>query len=190
MRSRSPSDPEIPDLEPGPRPSTLPGANAIVQQESDFEAQLERSPSLPPEPASWVGDWAEYSGTEPPRSASTPPPRTSGFVRVQPERAESMHVEAEYGESARVESRRPPLTPELPRLSVPAASLGSALGPGLLLVGASALLTLVDQRTLTSQSLATAVDSRPPTWVAGVLCVAGLAFLVRGVWRFAEAREG
>lgn len=142
---------------------------------SEFEAELDRSPSLPPEPASWVGDWAEYSGTEPPRSASTPPPRTSGFVRVQPARTESV----------RTEPVPAPLAPAPP----PPASLGSALGPGLLLVGASALLTLVDQRTLPSPSLASTVDARPPTWVAGVLCVTGLLFLLRGLWRFAESRD-
>lgn len=176
MRPRAPTDPEIPDLETGPRQSTLPGVQAVVPQAGDFEAALERSPSLPPEPASWVDEWADYSGTEPPRSASAPPPRTSGFVRVQPARIES----------ARVESRPP--APAVPM--VPAVSLGSALGPGLLLVGASALLTLIDQRTLDNPSLAIAIDSRPPTWVAGVLCVVGLAFLVRGLWRFAESRDG
>lgn len=172
MRSRAPSDPEIPDLEAGPRPATLPLVASGVSQPGDFEAELERSPSLPPEPASWVGDWAEYSGTEPPRSASTPPPRTSGFVRVQVARTESVRVVS---------------LPEVPRPQE-APSLGSALGPGLLLVGASVLLTLVDQRTLPSPSFASAFDPRPPTWIAGVLCVVGLVFLVRGLWRFAEAR--
>lgn len=176
MRPRAPSDPEIPDLEAGPRPAALSRAAAAnVPPATDFEAELERSPSLPPEPANWVSDWAEYSGTEPPRSASTPPPRTSGFVRVQVARTESVRADP---------------VPEGQRLPAAAATgLGSALGPGLLLVGASVLLTLVDQRTLPSPSLASAFDPRPPTWIAGVLCLAGLGFLVRGLWRFAEARS-
>jgi hypothetical protein len=111
-------------------------------------------------------------------------------VRVQPDRAASDRIEAELVGGARTESPRPLLAPAPSRAAVPAASLGAALGPGLLLVGASALLTLIDQRTLPNPSLATMVDSRPPTWVAGVLCVAGLAVLARGLWRFAEAREG
>jgi hypothetical protein len=70
------------------------------------------------------------------------------------------------------------------------SGLGSALAPGLALVAASALLTLVDERSLGSPlPLVIAAESRPPTWIAGVLCVAGLGFLVRGLWRFAEQRE-
>lgn len=176
MRPRFPSDPEIPDLEPAPaRQSVAPPIAAGASEAADFEAEIERAPSLPPEAASWASDWAEYSGTEAPRSASSPPPRTSGFVRVQTARIES-------------ESVRPPPLPDVAILSPrrPEVALGSALGPGLLLVTASALLTLVDERTLPNPSV---TSDRPPTWIAGVLCVVGLGFLVRGLWRFAESRD-
>jgi hypothetical protein len=140
-----------------------------------LEAELDRSPSLPPEPASWITDWAEYSGTEAPRSASTPPPRTSGFVRIQTARTESVRS-IPIAEVARVA----PLRPE--------ATLVWALGPGLALIVGSALLTLVDARTLPNPGLAS--ELRPPTWIAGVLCVAGLLLLVRGLWRFADSHDG
>jgi hypothetical protein len=139
-----------------------------------LEAELDRSPSLPPEPASWITDWAEYSGTEAPRSASTPPPRTSGFVRIQ---------------AARTESVRSLPDLEVTRLAAPPpeARLGWALGPGLSLIVSSALLTLVDARTEPKPGLAS--ELRPPTWIAGALCVAGLCLLLRGLWRFADSHD-
>lgn len=152
---------------------------------ADFEGALEHSPSLPPEPSSWVNDWAEYSGSGRPPSGSSPPPRTSGFVRV--------HGSREDGAAPARLEHESLMSPPLPVVGVrgpaPMSGLGSALAPGLLLVIASALLTLVDERTLGTPSRVAAFESRPPTWVAGVLCVAGLGFLVRGLWRFVEQRE-
>jgi hypothetical protein len=46
---------------------------------------------------------------------------------------------------------------------------------------------LVDARTEPKPGLAS--ELRPPTWIAGALCVAGLCLLLRGLWRFADSHD-
>lgn len=175
MRPRAPSEPEIPDLAPVQRDSTPPRATAAAVEDV-FEGELDRS-SLPPEPGGLAGDWAEFSSPGGPRSASTPP-RSSGFVRVPAARASG---------GPAVPSERPSLLTE-PAAVRPTPGYVRAVGPGLVMMGASVLLTLVDQRTSMAQGSTALLESRPPTWIAGVVCVVGLCWVAHGLWHLTDER--
>jgi hypothetical protein len=165
-------------LEPLPRQSALPRLESELHEIDALEPEFDHSPSLPPEMGSFPPQWADFSGAEATRSSSAPPPRTSGFVLLKEPRWE-------------VDERLWPSEPPIAR-AVPAPSRGPSLlmgAAGLLLLAASVGLTLIDQRAaLDGGATSLAIDLRPPTWVAAVVCIVGAGCLVIALGRLARGR--
>jgi len=64
-----------------------------------------------------------------------------------------------------------------------------ALGPGVLLVATSVVMTFFDQRRYPLDALrAGELSSRPPTWIAALTCCLGLVSIALGARRLARGR--
>lgn len=175
MRTKTPPEPDldIPDLEV-PAPGAASGPPSSL---AELEPSIERAPSFPPpDPARIAGEWAEYS--EPGRSAggSVPPPRTSGFVRARRLTSNVETGEFPFFAPARVPAVRP-------------THWGVALGPGVLLVATSVVMSFFDQRSFPLETLrAGELSSRPPTWIAALTCCLGVLSIALGARRLARGR--